>query len=89
MQFCAFVFNSNELRGTWNILYRELQLETKLKRLDGLGCQLELAVFFFTETVSYFSSFLPQITPSWFCFSEERSGAVGSEVSLSGSPCCL
>ena len=52
MQFCAFVFNSNELRGTWNILYSELQLETKLKRLDGLGCQLELAVFFFlTETV--------------------------------------
>jgi len=47
MQFCAFVFNSNELRGTWNILYSELQLETKLKRLDGLGCQLELAVFFF------------------------------------------
>ena len=45
--------------------------------------------FFFTETVSYFSSFLPQITPSWFCFSEERSGAVGSEESPSGSPCCL
>ena len=25
---CTF-FNSNELRGTWNILYRKLQLERK------------------------------------------------------------
>jgi len=24
MQFCAFFFNSDELRGTWNILYSEL-----------------------------------------------------------------
>ena len=26
---CTFFLNSNELRGTWNILYSELQLERK------------------------------------------------------------
>ena len=29
MQFFAFFFYSNELRGTWNILYSELQLGMK------------------------------------------------------------
>ena len=29
MQFCAFILNSNELRGTWNILYSEVHLGRK------------------------------------------------------------
>ena len=29
MQFCAFILNSNEFRGTWNILYSELHLGRK------------------------------------------------------------
>ena len=45
MQFCAFLFfNSNELRGTWNILCIDFQLESNLKQLDSWECQLELEV---------------------------------------------
>ena len=29
MQICGSFFNSNELKGTWNILYSESQLERK------------------------------------------------------------
>ena len=43
--FVHFCFKSNELRGPWNILYSELQLGSKLKRLDSWECQLELADF--------------------------------------------
>ena len=34
MQFLHF-FNSNELRGTQDILYSELQLGSKFKKLDS------------------------------------------------------
>ena len=35
MQICGSFFNSNELKGTWNILYSESQFQRKGRNRDS------------------------------------------------------